>query len=153
MASRNATIAASVKTQLNAAATSAATFGEAFVAKRVYVPVTDLEALRGLTVKIFAAGDDRDQESRGTRIHDITIDVGIQKRLTKASDPAAEEANTEIDGLMELAEKVSDFFVPPFAAGGASLLTAKLTGPYPDHLLEHRVFTAFITLTFKYRAP
>ncbi len=149
MASRNATVAEAVKTALNAAAASADTFGETFVAKRIYAPTEPLESTKTLTVDIYAPGDSKTRVSRGQNAYDIPVLIAIAKRLTVNADPSLETANAELDALMELAEKVADFFEPdPIGLGGALWQSTDLNLANPDAMRERRQFFAVATLHF-----
>jgi hypothetical protein len=149
MASRNATVAEAVKTALNTAAASAGTFGETFVAKRVYAPGDALEDTKALTVSIWAPGDAKSQAGRGVFAYEIPVLVAMAKRLTAACDPSDENANDELDALMLLAEKVADFFAPdPAGVGGAQWQTTELNLANPDAMRERRQFFAVATLHF-----
>jgi hypothetical protein len=150
MASRNATIAEAVKASLNTAAAGGA-FGAAFVVRRVYVPGTTLEGLKGLTVTVYAAEDQRTHPARGVDQHDVVVHVGVQKRLTTAADPQTEAANAEIDALMEVAERIADHFKRGELGATGAMWASTDHAPTadPQHLLTHRVFTNLIVLTFR----
>lgn len=153
MASRNATVAEAVKTTLNEAAEEAETFGETFVAKRVYAPSDPLEETKDLTVTIWAPGDVREQAARGRSQHEIPVLVSIAKRLANAGgsppDPATEAANEQLDDLTELAEKVADHFGPDAAGVGGALWTrTEMNIGNSDAIRERRQFFAIITFTF-----
>lgn len=157
MASRNVTVAQAVKVALNAAAATSGTFGEAFVARRVYVPLNSLEALEDLQATVYAAGDEQELLTRKLQDHDITVEIGLQKRLTPDCDPETEAGNTEIDALVELSEKVADFFSPGGGGYAAMAATARwnktaLALPSYEHLTQFRTFSSVITLTYKLAA-
>jgi hypothetical protein len=150
MPSRNAAVAEAVKAQLNAAAATTAAFGRTFTARRVYVPANSLAALKDLCVSVYAAGDEQEPATRARNLHDVTVEVGIQQRLPATCDPEAEAGNAQIDPLTDLAERVADSFRQgPAGDTGAQWAGTKLTLPDVEHLLQDRVFTAVVTLTYK----
>lgn len=150
MPSRNAAIAEAVKARLNTAAADPTAFGRTFVAKRVYVPAVELEKLTGLTVTVYAGGDDQELADRRRNLHEVRVEVGIQQKLPAGCDPSTEAANAVIDPLTDLSERVADSFrAGELGATGAQWAATELTLPRVDHLLQLRAFTAVVTLTFK----
>lgn len=150
MSSRNATIAEAVKTVLNAASPLA---GQAFTARRLYMPVSDVQDLRDLRVTVFSVDNPRQVASRNKTQIDPVIQIGIQKRLTTAADPTSEAANAEIDELMAFAEAVADLFRPgqgPLGETGAAVVRVDQP-PIIDrnHLLQHRTVTSVVTLILR----
>ncbi|MDB5294907.1 MAG: hypothetical protein JWO31_890 [Phycisphaerales bacterium] len=156
MTSRNAAIAEALKAKLNElAADSPADFGGGFVAKRTYVPGVDLRDFKTLVVTVFARENEREFISRGHSRRDFVVDVGVQKRLTTAANPTAEDANPEIDALMGLAEAVADAVPAGWYAGatGAQLVRVQHDPTVePAHLLQHRTFTNVVKFTFRLNA-
>lgn len=148
MASRNATIADAVRDDLNAAAAANA-FPMSFEARRVYLPIYELDQLTQLRVTIFVGSDDRELHARKLFRDDVKISVGFHKRLAADVDPTSEDANAEIDALLELVEAVADRFGPGYWGGAGWLKTEIAALPNADHLKDHRTFTAFINLTFR----
>lgn len=149
MASRNATVAEAVKAALNTAAADPDTFGESFVAKRLYAPTVPLEETKDLVVTVYAPGDSKSNAARLVRAYEIPVLVALQKRFTQAADPSLESANDECDSLMELAEKVFDFFDADAAGvGGAKWIGSDLSLGHPDIMREQRQFMAVATFRF-----
>lgn len=150
MASRTAAVAEGVKLALNEAAADADAFGAIFVAKRVYAPFEKLEAQRDLVVTVWCPGDTMSQATRGSRDYDIPVLVAVQKHLTQdAGDGSTEASNPELDGLMEIAERVSDFFTPDSPkVGGALWQASELTLGNVDKIRESRQFFAIATIRF-----
>lgn len=152
MASRNAAVADAVKTALNTAAAleEESPFSAAFTAKRIYLPLDDRKDLRNLTVTVLATSDEQTRLNRaGAKMHDITVQIGIRKKLTEAADPSAESANSEIDALTELAEQIADFFGPGQYGGATWMKTEQPVIADHDMLREHRVYFSVVILTFK----
>lgn len=149
MASRNATVAEAAKDALNTAAANPVTFGRSFTAIRVYSPVAPLNVKQEMRVTVYAPGDSQQQATRNHRQYEIPVLIGMECGLTPSCDPTAESGNTEIDALMEFAEKVADFFKPgPLGDSGASFLRTDLKLQNPDVMREQRLFTAVATVFF-----
>ena len=139
-------IAEAVKDLLNAAPS----LSQNFTATRVYVPQTPLEELGDLTVKVAPRGlPDVGQATRSAAQWGVAIDIGIQKRLASAAGSAAEK--TEIDGLIGLVEEISDYLRQrPILDNTVAWLKCEVPALFvPDHLVEQRVFTAVITVTYR----
>lgn len=147
MSSRIAGILDAVKTALNDAPEG--TFISEFTAERVYVPLKDLEALEILQVLVVPKTREVSKLSRTEIQSDVQIDIGVMKRLTMQADPKTQEANEEIDRLLELTEQIVDHFGPG-AYGGARWQNT--TNPLmfdSESMKNNKTFLAVITLSFK----
>jgi hypothetical protein len=94
----------------------------------------------------------QDQLTRGPKIIDLHLQIGILKKLTQLANPEEgdDTTNAEIDGLVEFAEAVANFFKPGFTAAGAPWLESELAPIYdPEKLRDERVFQSLVTVTFK----
>lgn len=140
------TLAEAVKDSLNDA-----TFSQSFEATRRYEPDVPLETMgTGMHVTVVASAEAIDNETRRSRRRTMDVDVLIQKRLTQDCDPAAEDANTELDALMAFVEEVVAHFAPATFADAGALLLRVANEPKYDRaqLTERRVFTSLLTVTF-----
>lgn len=151
--SRATDAAEAVKNLLNA--DPVVNFGQEFVAVRRYVPNLDLDSVgEELSVQVVARSDRGTALDRvGVTLHDLTVDIGIQKRLTPGTNPQSENANPEIDDLADLAERIADFFKPgtDVVADGATVVETAIDPIYaPEHLTTHSVFTSIVRLGLKF---
>lgn len=147
MASVLATLAEAVKTALNAGS-----FSLDFEAERVYIPeFTPATAGTDLSVKAVGRTIEFVAGARAAYQKNHVVDIGIQQRLPQGSEPTDDTGNAELDGLVELAEQVADFFTPGAQYGSGQLLTVAVQDPVfiPAHLREHKVFTSVVSLTFR----
>lgn len=133
-------VADSVVTELNAASLSLS-----FTAKRYYMPRFDLKDMKDLHVSVVPKGTQITKNDRIHNIHDISIDIAIQKKFDKGDLP-------EIDPLLQLAEEIADLFrlrrLSSYPA--AHWLKTEHSPIYSqEHWDELREFTSVITLTFR----
>ena len=149
-------IAAAVVAELNAAGSLLvpAVGDPLAVAARAYAPVFDLGEMAGLHVTVVPKAASAERLDRSSRQFDYSIDVAVQKKLgPPAGDGSPEQAdNTEIDGLMLLAEQIADHFFGrrPATFSQAVCLRVDNEPIYsPDHLRELRQFTSVLTLVFR----
>jgi hypothetical protein len=158
--SQRAAIADAVAAALNTA--PAGTFVQPVTAAaRKYLPAAELEALVDLTVTVVPMGpEERSIASRGKTWKDLTVQVGVQKRLTQACAPDDPAGNPELDELALLTEQIAAYFEPDYQASPPRDGTLGSTGavwvksacdPLYDveHLLTKRVFTGVVHLTFR----
>jgi hypothetical protein len=153
--STSADIAESLVTELNEAA--GGTFSFDFKAERRYVPAVDLRTLgTGISVLVVPRADGRELLDRGGDIiHDILIDIGIQKKLGSGIDPESADANPEIDAFVAFVEEVAGFLRPGLAAtvakGTAQIRITTIDPLFrPDHLVEKSVLTSVVTVALKF---
>ena len=138
-------IADVVTAELNAAAPG--TFTQAFTAERRVLPLYELQDLTGLRVTVVPKAVEITGSTRIASHHDFAIDIGVQKKL---GSPNALE--TEVDSLGGVVDQIAEYLrqrkLPgvPFAAW-----VSTTNGPIyaPEHLLEKRVFTSVLTLTYR----
>lgn len=132
----------------------AGTWGQTIVVERRYVPVLDLATIGDdLSIQVVPRADRSTGLARaGPQLHDLQIDIGIQKRLEPGTDPQKDTANPELDDLADFAEAVSDFFEPGMELTGTRAVVVESTiDPVyaPEHLVSHNVFTSIVRLGLK----
>lgn len=135
------------------------TFAFTFTPKRVYDPTLTREYLESLAANtvamlVLAKEDERTRLDRGSNQNQIKIDVGIRKALTRECDPVSEDANTELDALMDFAEQVKAYLEPSTSYSGILPTTGAAwvkTETPAIWDLSDRVFQPVITFTFKKR--
>ena len=133
-------IADAVTDELNAGS-----FGQTFIAERLYRPEFDLAEFKTLRVTVVPKGLSTSGLSRGQNQYDVSVDVAVQKKLTTEDD-------AEIDPLMSLVEELADFFRLRRLAGspGAAWLKTENAPVYaPEHLETKKLFTSVLTFTFR----
>lgn len=138
-------IADAVTAELNAA--SPGTFTQAFTAERKVLPFYDLQELAALKVTVVPKAVEITGSTRSASQHDFAIDIGIQKKLAPGSIP-----DTEVHSLGSVVDQIAEYLrqrkltAAPFAAW-----VSTINGPVyaPEHLLEKRVFTSVLTLTYR----
>ncbi len=125
---------------------NAGDFSEPFEARRCYLPLLELPALKDLHVSVVPRGVTVANIGRGVNQHEVQVDVAVQKRV-------GEEATEELDALMGLVEEIADEFsrTPRLASyPGAVRTNVENTPIYAqEHLAEMRLFTSVLTLTFR----
>lgn len=149
MPSRNAALADAVKAALNDPAAQSG-FVMSFTAKRRPVPQTNLSKLGTLTVSVIAGSDLGNRIGRDVAMHDLTVFVGVEKRVQSA-DLTSGAANAEIDQLMLLVEQVNDFFTASTIDESLGKLvnsTIQVLSDVPA-LMTEQVFRGIVAVTFK----
>ena len=136
-------IADAVAAELNGA--EQGTFGEAFTAERRVLPQFDLEDLAGLKVTVVPKAVEISGASRSVCQYEISVDVGIQKKL-------GTDLDAEVAALGTLVDEITDFLrrrqlaATPWAAW----VSASNDPVYATaHLAEQRVFTSVLTLVYR----
>ncbi len=139
-------IADAVAAEINAA--DPGTFGQAFTAQRKVVPAYEVAELTDLKVTVVPKALEISGSTRSASQYDITVDIGIQKKLppgSEASDEQVETLGTLVDQIAEYLRRRS-LGAAPFAAW-VSIVNDPIYAP--EHLLEKRVFTSVLTLTYR----
>ena len=123
---------------------NAATFSQAFVAARAYIPRWKLEELATIRVTVVPKDDVGERASRAQWQEDYQLDVAIQQRLG-ANETA------QMDALVLLGQELADYFKSRNPAGDLATLVAVAFAPLfdPDHLEKHKTLTTVINLTFR----
>ncbi len=120
-------------------------FSQAFAPQRKLLPEFDLADLKDLRVTVVPKAIEASGASRVASQLDVQVDVGIQKKI--AADLEAEVA--ELLGLVD--EIVQYMTRRPLAALPNVAWAAASNDPIyaPDHLVNQRVFTSVLTLTYR----
>jgi hypothetical protein len=138
-------IADAVTAELNGAAPE--TFTQAFTAERKVLPFYELQDLAGLKVTVVPKAVEITGSTRSASQHDFAIDIGIQKKLGAPST-----LETEVESLGAVVDQIAEYLrqrklaAAPFAAW---VSTSNDPVYAPEHLLEKRVFTSVLTLTYR----
>ena len=138
-------IADALAAELNAAETE--TFSESFTAMRKVLPATDLESLSELAVTVVPKAIEMEAATRAGSQYDVSVDIGIQKKLS-----GAEDIDPEVIALATLVDEIADYLrQQPLAAAPYANWVATANEPIyaPEHLAELRVFTSVLTLTYR----
>ncbi len=136
-------IADAVAAELNAAEPD--TFGQTFTAVRRVLPAFELADLADLKVTVVPKAVQTSGASRSLTQLDVSIDIGIQKKL-------GSDLDTEVATLGALVDTIGDYLRrrPLAAARYAVWAGAKNEPVYaPEHLAEQRVFTSVLTVTYR----
>ena len=137
-------IADAVAAELNGA--ESGTFSETFTAERRVLPEFDLEDLADLMVSVVPKAVEITGASRSVCQYEISIDIGIQKKI-------GTDLDAEVAALGTLVDEIADFLRRRTLDAMASVAWIAATNDpvySPAHLAERRVFTS--VLTVKYRA-
>lgn len=151
MPATHSQIAEAVKDALNAASVAGA-FSETFTARRLYLTLDDLPEVvgAGVNVIVAAASSERAALTRARGQKDVTVHVGIFRKLPAGVAVNTEAAAAQLDPMADFAEAVADFFGPGFAAGDAQWVRTSTDPIYdPDRLHDLRVFASLVAVTFK----
>lgn len=139
----------SLMTDLQAAVVSRinlGTYSESFTATAAYFPIYRLEDLATLKVTVAPNDDEETIESRNATIDELSVAVGIQKKLEGAGE-------TGVAALDTLAEAIrTRLTLHSFDAVGARFYRVSRR-PYVawDRFEADRVFQAFVVVTYKVR--
>lgn len=131
-------IADSVVGELNSGS-----FSQTFTARRVAIPRTDLEELSELKVSVIPRSVVMTTQSRAITKYVVSIDVGIQKKMT---DP-----ETEVALLGELVDEIAEFLHRRKLAGSpyAQWIGIRNEPIYAvEHILKNRTFTSVLTVDY-----
>lgn len=133
------------------AALNGEAFSQAFTAERSYRVTADLTELVALKVAVLPGAQSGGVLSRGQRLTDYRIDIGLRKKT--------EGAVGEYDALMALAEEVADFLTgtPLVTTLAGQARQARCIGVERDPLFEpqdidSQVFTAVLAATYRVEA-
>jgi len=128
-----------------AAGVEADAFSIPFTPARKVLPLYELADLAELHVTVMPKAVLAAAATRASRQYDVTIDVGVQQKLTGDLDD-------EIVVLLDLVEELSDFLARrPLADAAHARWVSSANDPVyaPEHLLDHRSFTSVLTLTYR----
>ncbi len=136
-------IADAVAAELNAA--DPATFSQALTAERKVLPVQELVDLAELKVTVVPKGVEISGSTRSVCQYDVSVDIGVQKKLGKDLD-------AEVAALSTLVDDIADYLRKrqlTAAAHAAWIRTVNEPVYVPEHLASQRVFTSVLTLTYR----
>lgn len=133
-----------------ATALNDATFSQEFTAQRLYQPSFELADLETLRVSVVPKSVTVTNASRTHAFLDCAVDIGVQKKLSAA----VENADTEIEELLVLAEEIADHLRQKRLEAMPEALWVSLEHEpifAPEHLDQHRQFTSVLTVTYRVR--
>ena len=132
-------IAAAVVTELNTG------FAGEFTAERTPLPGAAIDELKDLKVAVVPKSLAPVQVTRRDRALDVTVDIGIQKKLGGTLE-------AEVESLCGLAERITAFLPDQrlSAVPGAAFQSVVNEPIYdPEHLQQLRVFTGVVSVTYR----
>jgi hypothetical protein len=136
-------IADAVAAEINAA--DAETFSQSFTAYRKVLPEFELADLADLKVTVVPKGIEITGSTRSMSQYDISIDIGIQKKVGK-------DVDADVAALSTLIDEISEYLTRRVlaAAPWARWVNISSEPLYdPSHLANQRVFTSVLTLTYR----
>ena len=136
-------IADAVAAELNAA--EAGTFSIDFTSERRVLPEFDLAELADLKVCIVPKAVTITGSTRAACQYEITVDIGIQKKLGKDLDSDVATLGTLVDEIADYLRRRA-LTQAPYAAW-VSITNEPVYAP--EHLAEQRVFTSVLTVTYR----
>jgi len=141
-------IADAVATEINAAPASPATFSQTFTAVRRVVPAYELSELTDLKVTVVPKAVEISGSTRSASQYEITIDIGIQKKLP----PGSEAGDEQVETLGTLVDQIAEYLRRRPLPGAPFAAWVSMTNDpvySPEHLLEKRVFTSVLSVTYR----
>lgn len=125
-----------------AAAINTGSFSMPVTAQRLLLPEFELADLAQLKVTVVPKSVDITALTRQTMVYEVSIDVGVQKKLSG-------EVDTELPGLLTLVEEIN-VFLRKRSISGAVWTKSSVDPIYArEHLSQSRVFTSVITIIYK----
>ena len=128
-----------------AAELAGGTFSQAFTPRRLVIPAHELAELAELRVSVVPKAMEIAGASRSLSQFDVQVDVGVQKKL-------GSDLDGEVKALCDLVDEIAEFLrgralsAAPYASW---VRTANEPVYAPEHLVEQRVFTSVLTLTYR----
>ena len=119
-------------------------------AQRRVLPVFELEHLAELKVTVVPKGVQITGSTRSASQYDISVDIGVQRKLPPA--PGNTDLDAEVAALGSLVDEIADYLRqrPLSQFPGAAWVSIANEPVYaPEHLLEQRVFTSVLTVTYR----
>jgi beta-lactam-binding protein with PASTA domain len=140
-----ADIADAVAAELNAA--GAGTFSIPFTAIRRVLPEFELAELKTLAVTVVPKSVEISTQTRSNCFRDISVDIGIQKKLDKAPglDP-------DVATIGVLADQITNFLRKRTLSAANYVVWVKTVNDVvysPEHLAEQRVYTSVLTVLYR----
>lgn len=138
-------------------------FGQSFTATRNYSDVaTKLETLDQLIVDVVPWSSESSLEDRGELTYTVLTDILIRRRfgMPEQETGSGEIDTDEIDALMELRQKIGEYFTPSQVTGqdgrrltdqpNAAWQETKTMAAYVrPHLRQFRQFTGWLRITYQ----
>jgi len=135
-----ADVADAVTAAINAAALAGTFAPWEFAAQRTYIPPRDLEEIQGLTVLVLASAEVKTMVARGKDSFLITVQSAVVKKIDLLT---AENANEQIDKLIDLTQAIDDELRVTFTAAAASWQATRRAPLYDaESLLKQGIFQA-----------
>lgn len=122
---------------------NARTYSVFFKASREYSPLIDIKDTESIYVVVIPSDSEAASVSRSNIYRDVTIDIAVQKKLSKQFD------NSEIDPLMSLTEEIQESLVNLRFDNSIWKSTAFKTIFYQPHLQQNNQFTSVFSVTFR----
>lgn len=122
------------------------TYAVPFQAVRLHQPAFTLEDLATLRVTVVPRSIAISLGSRERALYECDIDIGVQKKLS------GQQADGEIDGLLDLVEAISDRLrFTRLAAFPEAVWSGLANDPVisSESLEQHRVFMSVLTAKYK----
>jgi len=136
-------IAEAVAAELNTAGLG--TFSQDFTAQRKVIPAFKLEELEGLKVSIVPKAIEITAATRIGGQHDLSVDIGIQKRVGR-------DVDADVQALIVLVDEIAEYLRKRSLAGAPWATWVRCANDpiyVPEHLTEQRTFTSVLTLTYR----
>jgi len=140
-------IADAVAAELNAAAPGSV-FSQTFTAQRKIVPAYELSELTDLKVTVVPKAVEITGSTRAASQYEITVDIGIQKKLP----PGSGDGDDQVETLGTLVDQIAEYLRRRPLPGAPFAAWVGITNDpvyAPEHLLEQRVFTSVLTVTYR----
>jgi hypothetical protein len=120
-----------------------------FTARRKWLPVWILKDIKNVQVIVAPVSDSTIRETRHTHTHNIRVDIGVLRKLSRA-----DLETEEIDPLADLADSIAEYFRTGGDGGrsprvGSFAVVSVLHDPIVarEHLDSHSQFTSVIQLS------
>jgi len=139
--SRLTDLADAVVAALNAA--PGGTFSTAFEASRSVLPrVTNADEIESVRVLVSPAGvPSVETRTRKLTAHRLRVTVGVQQKL-------GDDEEAEVAALGTLVDEIVDYLIGRDAGGATFVELANSPFCSEKHLVENRVFTSLIVVTY-----
>jgi len=127
------------------AAAGPGTFSQAFTPVLRMLPGYELAELAELRVSVVPKALEISGASRSVCQYDVSVDIGIQKKL-------GSDLDAEVTDLLGLVDEIAEYLRKRPLAGApyaAWVHTANEPVYAPDHLAEKRAFTSVLTVTYR----
>ena len=120
-------------------------FSTEFTAQRRVLPDFELKDLGELKVSVVPHAVEIAKETRDSQRYEVTIDIGVQQKITDSID-------TQVAALGTLVDEIAEFLTnrPLEDAPYANWSAIENDPVYvPEHLKQRRVFTSVLSVTYQ----